>query len=345
MKPLPLLLSFFLFFLVLTGCQSQSRPELHVFIWSNYIQPEAIEEFEQRHQCRIVIDTYDSNEAMYAKLKLGATGYDIISPSNYFISMMITQGMVQPLDFQKIPNATSLDPAYLKRVPKDTLPYGIPFMSGFTGIAYRKDRIPHPEHSWGIFAKKEYRGRMTLLNDLREALGAALKYLGYSPNTPDPKEINAAADVLIAWKKNIAKFESDQYKNGIASAEYLVTQGYSGDVLQIMQENESVGFFYPKEGTFMSMDYLAIPKGAPHNDLAHAFINFLLEGKIAAQDISTIYFLSPNLAAYPLLSQELRDNPILFPSEHTLQQIEMIQDVGPAYPLYLKAWEKVKAAN
>lgn len=329
--------------LLLTACQSSNRPELHIFMWSNYIKPEIIAKFEERYQCKVILDTYDSNEAMYAKLKLGATGYDLIFPSHYIFNLMVQQDMIQSLDFSKLQNYQDIDPLYLKRIPQKAIPYGVPYMISMTGIAYRSDRITSPELSWKVFGMKAYKGRMTMLNDIREALGAALKSLNYSINTQQQSEIEAAADVLINWKNYLAKFESEQYKNGLASAEYLLVQGYNGDILQIMQENPNIGFFYPEEGTLMSMDYLCIPKKAPNEDLAHKFINFLLEGEIAAENISHTFFLSPNLKAYPLLPQQLRENKALFPTADILSKSEMIDDVGSAYTYYVKAWNRVKS--
>jgi spermidine/putrescine transport system substrate-binding protein len=339
------LLAIFALFFILTGCQSSSLPELHVFMWSDYIEPAIIEKFEKKYHCKVVLDTYDSNEAMYAKIKLGASGYDLIFPSNYFFDILNRQNMLQPIHYETLPNYKNLDPSYLKFTNPTTSSFGVPYMVSLAGVAYRKDRIDFLEPSWGVFSKAQYKGRMTILNDLREAIGAALKYLGYSINSSEPKQIKEATDLLIKWKKNIAKFESEQYKNGIASAEYLIVQGYSGDVLQVMQENPNVGFFYPEQGTIMSLDYLAIPRSAPNAELAHAFINFLLDGDIAAENIAFTYFLSPNLAAYEKLNSTLRQNPILFPPERVLQSIELIQNLEQAYFLYIKAWEEIKSAD
>lgn len=184
-----------------------------------------------------------------------------------------------------------------------------------------------------------------MLNDIREALGAALRFLGFSINTRNEVEVKKASDLLISWKRNLAKFESEQYKHGIASAEYLIVQGYSGDILQVMQENENVAFLYPDEGTMMSIDYLAIPANAPNPALAHAFINFLLKGEIAAENIEYTYYLSPNLNAYEHLEPALRQNPVLFPSEEVLKKAEVIRNLEDGYAIYIKAWERVKAAD
>src|SRR5262249_41315816 len=155
--------------------------------------------------------------------------------------------------------------------------------------------------------------RMTLLNEVREALGAALLYKGHSVNTTNPSEIDEATEIVIEWKQNLAKFESEQYKNGLASAEFLVSQGYSGDIAQVQVETPEIAFDIPKEGALLSADYLVIPKDAKQVALAYAFINFLLEPHIAAQNIEFTRYLSPNTGAYLLLPQELRDNTILFP--------------------------------
>jgi spermidine/putrescine transport system substrate-binding protein len=331
--------------LILTGCQSSPLPELHVFMWSDYIKPGIIKKFEKEHHCTVVVDTYDSNEAMYAKLKLGSAGYDLIFPSNYFFDILNQQNMLQTIDFDVIPNYKNLDPAYSKFTKPSMAAFGVPYMVSLTGIAYRTDRISNLNPSWGVFALPQYHGRITMLNDIREAIGAGLRYLGYSTNTQNANEITEASQLLIQWKKNLAKFESEQYKNGIASAEYLVVQGYNGDVLQIMQENPNVAFVYPEEGTMMSIDYLAIPRQAPNAKLAHAFINFLLEENSAAENMAFTFFLSPNSAAYEKLEPKLRQNPLLFPPKEVLNKVELIKNLDQAYPLYIKAWERIKSAD
>ena len=332
-------------FFLFSSCHSNQKPILHLFTWSDYIERAVIERFENEYRCQVVIDTYDSNESMYAKLKLGARGYDLIVPSNYYLDLMREQKMLQPLDPLKLPNAIHLDPTYLTLIGKEALDYGIPYMITMTGLAYRADKIPQFDPTWKIFDHKEFKGRMTMLNDIREAIGAGLKVLGYSVNSTDEKEINEAADVLIRWKKNLAKFESEQYKNGIASAEFLVAQGYSGDVLQVMQENQGVAFSYPKEGTSMTVDFLVIPQDAKEISLAYAFINFLLRPDIAAQNIKFTSYLSPNQDAYPLLDEKLRTNVALFPPDEVLQKTELIKNVHQYSPLFNKAWDRIKASD
>lgn len=320
----------------LMGCSSH-QDELHIFTWSDYIHPDIIEQFEKEANCRVVIDTFDSNESMYAKLKLGGISYDLIFPSNYFVQIMQKQGMLQPIPYHEIPNLKYIEPQYLS--PEE---YYVPFMLSLSGLAYRKDKVKDFNPSWGMFGREDLKGRMTMLNDIREAMGAALKYLGYSLNTIDKKQIEEAADLLIKWKNNLAKFENEQYKNGIASAEYLVVQGYNGDILQVMQENEEVDFAYPKEGSAISIDMIVIPKNAHHIELAKKFINFMCKPEIAAINIAHTLFLSPNTGAFELLDPILRNNPALFPSKEILEKSEMIEDLGKEGELYNRAWDRVK---
>jgi len=329
--------------LLLMGCSSSSQPELHLFMWADYIKPELIWRFEREQNCRVVIDTYDSNEAMYAKLKLGVTGYDLIFPSSYIFTIMIQQGMLEPLDLNRLTNAHLIDKTYQNRLPPIAKSYGIPYMVSFTGIGYRNDKLKEFDPTWTIFGKKEFKGRMTMLNDIRETLGACLITLGYSCNTKNRAEIEAAADLLISWKPNLAKFENEQYKNGIATAEFLAVQGYNGDISQVAEENANVAFAYPKEGVSFSIDLVAIPKKAPNQDLAHHFINYLLQPDVAAENIAFTQFLSPNTGAYELLDAEMRDDPAIFTPKEVLQKAELLEDVGRAIDYYIDAWDRAKA--
>lgn len=335
-----LIMSFFL-----TGCDNPSKPTLQIFIWSDYITPEVIEKFKQENDCHIVIDTFDSNESMYAKLKLGANSYDLIFPSNYFLDILRNQNMIQPIDRAQIPNYKNLDDNYLKLIDRKDLDYAIPYMVSTTGIFYRTERVKDFDASWTTFGRKDLKGRMTMLNDLREVIGAALQVLGFSINTTDENEINKAVELVLNWKENLAKFEGEQYKNGVASGEYLVSQAYAGDSLQVMSENEEVTFSYAKEGTAISIDFAVIPANASNKELALKFINYLLQPEVTAENIVFTNFLSPNKEAYTLLPDDLQKSPVLFPSKEILDKSEMIRDLGDDNKLYNEAWDRIKAGR
>jgi spermidine/putrescine transport system substrate-binding protein len=326
------------------SCDSK-KETLHIFVWSDYIKPELIERFEKEHDCTVVVDTFDSNESMFAKIKLGAGGYDILVPSNYFLEIMQKSDMLQPINKAALKNLSYIDPNVSKLVGKTSLRYGVPYFMTQTVIAWRKDKKTIDQMSWSIFADESLRGRMTLLNDVRETLGAALKFKGYSANTTNQNELQEAKDTLILWKKNLAKFESEQYKNGIASGEYVVVQGYSGDILQVMQEHDSVTFQLPVEGTIASMDFLVIPKKAEKVALAHEFINFLLDPEVAKENMNFTNYMSPNPQAIAMVQPRLKEVFEYYLHEDSLDKIELIKDLGPKVTQsYNKAWDEVKAA-
>ena len=228
---------------ILAGC-GPAKEELHIYTWSDYIAPEVIERFEKANNCKVIVDTFDSNEAMYAKLQAGSTGYDIIMPTSYQIPLMVKNKMVQKLDHEKLPNfKKNFDKGYVSATIDASFKYGVPYAVTYTGLAYRKDKVGDaPVDSWKVFEAAALKGRMSLLSDMRETIGGALKFLNYSLNSTSAEEINKAADVVIGWKKNIAKFDNEQYKTAVASGEWFVGHGYSSDVIQTMLDNENVGF-------------------------------------------------------------------------------------------------------
>ncbi len=322
-----------------------ARPVLHVYAWADYFKPSLVARFEEEERCRVVIDTFDSNEAMYAKLKAGAAGYDLLTPTSYMVSLMNSQGMLSRLDRGRLPNLVHVDPDYLKLAVDPAMDHSVPYMIVNTVIAYLKSRVSDFQPSWSMFDRQDLRGRMTMLNDMRETIGAGLKSLGYSINTTEAGELGRAKEVVERWKKNIAKFENEQYKTGVASGEFLVVHGYSGDILQVQKENPDVAFAVPREGTVISVDDLVIPEGAPQPGLAYAFINFLHDPQVAAENTIFLNYVCPNKDAYPLLPEDLRKNPGVFMDPEVRARSEIIRDLGEATALYTKLWDEIKSSR
>jgi spermidine/putrescine transport system substrate-binding protein len=323
----------------------KAKPVLGLYTWSDYIKPELIRRFEREHGCRVVLDTFESNEAMYAKLKAGASGYDLLTPSSYMVSLMHAQGMLRRLDHTLLPNLVHVDPDYLAIAVDKAMDHSVPYMLVISGIAYLEGRVKDVVPSWRMFGRDDLAGRMTMFNDMRETIGAALKTLGYSINTTSPAELAKAEALLLEWKKNIAKFDNEQYKIGLASGEFLLVHAWNGDVFQVRKENPDVRFFVPEEGTIISCDDLVIPAEAREPGLAHAFINFLHDPAVAAENTAAIWYLCPNKDSYPLLPAEIRDNPGIFIDPEIRAKSEVIADIGPANALYVKVWDRLKSAR
>jgi spermidine/putrescine transport system substrate-binding protein len=335
-------------FLFGCGASKEAKPVLHVYNWSDYLAEGLIEKFEAAYECDVVYDTYDSNESLYAKLKAGASGYDVIFPSSYYVTIMQKEGMLMPINHDHIPNLSHIDPEFLSAVSVDKkMAFSVPYMSGTTGIAYRKDSLESMPESWSVFARSDLAGRMTLLDDMREVLGAALKALGFSLNSRSEAEIEAAADLVISWKHNIARFDNEGYKAGIASKEFWVVQGYGGDIQQIIDENEDTEIVYilPDEGFSTWEDAMAIPSGADNVALAEQFINWMHSPEVAAANIDFNGYLCPNVPAYALLDESVRTNELIFVPEKKRLKGEQIIDLGEDMAKYTKAWDRVKAAN
>jgi spermidine/putrescine transport system substrate-binding protein len=326
------------------GCGS-AKKVLHIYTWADYVKPELVAQFETDHQCKVVIDTFDSNEAMYAKIKAGAGGYDLIVPSSYMVKVMQGQGMLQDLQPSLLPNLKNIDPEYLRKAIDPEMKHSVPYMISYTGIACLKSRVTNAEPTWAMFDRPELKGRATMLNDMREVIGAALKSLGYSLNTTDDKQLEAARDVVIRWKKNLAKFENEQYKTGLASGEFLLVQGYSGDILQVQGENKDIEFLLPKEGFSIACDDMVIPKTAREVELAHAYMNFMHDPKVAATNTEFVQYLCPNVEGYKLLSEDARGNPAIFPVPEVRALGEVLNDLGADNAKYVKIWDQIKAAE
>jgi len=348
MKHIFLLMTLTLAVAALVGGCGPKRPTLHLYTWSDYLDPELVTAFEQANGCRVKIDTFDSNETMYAKVQAGSGGYDIIFPSSYQISLMVKNNMLLPLDKSKLPNvAAHFAAAYRRVILNPEMTYNVPYAVTFTGIAYRKDKIGDAAvDSWASFDNPAFKGRSSLLNDFRETIGAGLKSLGFSLNSTNPDELQKACDVVLRWKKNIAKFDNEQYKTGIASGEFVLGHGYSGDIAQVMLEDPAnIGFAFPKEGFTAACDEMVIPKTAKEAALAHAFINFLYDPDNACKNIQYICAPMPNAQGIAKLPEEYRKNPAILPPAEVLEKAEVLKDLGAANALYSKVWDTIKATE
>ena len=276
---------------IVAGC-GQSKNTLHVYTWSDYLAPEVIAEFEKAHDCKVVIDTFDSNETMYAKLKAGGSGYDIITPSSYFVPTMAKENLIAKLDQSKLPNvAKNFDPSFKNQVLDANFTYNVPYAVTYTGFMYAKDKIPQgvDVNTWKVLENPAFKGKVTLLDDLREVIGAGLMSLGFSLNSTKPAEIEAAVNEVLKWKPNIRKFDAESYKTEVPSGATWIGQGYSTDVTQVIVGDEEegnaprkdIGFALPKEGFTIAFDEMLLSSAAPNPELAYAFINFMYDGEHA----------------------------------------------------------------
>ena len=313
---------------LISGC-GPAKPALNVYMWSDYIDMDLVREFEKQNDCKVVIDIFDSNEFMYSKLKAGGTGYDVILPTTYMAKVMFDQNMLEKLDHSKLPNLKYINPKYLADLALDKkMEYSVPYMLGFTCVAYNKEKCGTLPETWDVFSNEKFAGKMTLLNDHRETIGAALFFLGKSMNDTNDADLAKAKEVLLKWKKNLAKFDNELYKVGIQSGEFLVVQGYSGDLFQVFAEAPNLTYMCPKEGISMSCDDWVIPATAKNKELAYKFINFLCDHKNAAKNMEFTCYSAPIPEARKYVSEENKNHPGMFLPDDLYKRGELIRDLG-----------------
>ncbi|PKL09248.1 MAG: spermidine/putrescine ABC transporter substrate-binding protein [Spirochaetae bacterium HGW-Spirochaetae-7] len=329
---------------VMTSCGGGQK--LYLFNWIYYIPDDVITDFTKETGIKVVVDSYASNEEMYNKIVAGGAGgagYDLVVPSGDYVSIMIAEGLLEPIDKSKLKNFGNIDPAAIARIGFDVgNTHSVPYMMGAAGVAVNRTKVSGYEHSWNIFEKADIAGRMTMLDDMREVLGAALKYLGYSVNDPDPAHLEEARLVVERWKPNLVKFDAEAFAKSFASGEFWVVQGYAENVFLEYPEDKrgDVDFFFPKEGTPMYMDNLCILKGAKHAEQAYKFIDWILRPEIAARIADYLMIPSPNVPARALMK--------VAPNYRfeDLANSEFKEDLGQeTLKLYNDVWRRIRVGN
>jgi spermidine/putrescine-binding protein len=321
-----------------SGCAvGEVDGDLNLYNWSEYIDPDLKDAFAAEYGVAVNESNYDSNEAMQPIISAGNSGYDVIVPSDYMVSIMIESGDLMALDKAAIPNLANLSPEFASGLPYDPAgDYSVPYQWGTTGLAVdlavAGDDVPE---TWGLVFDTNlaeqygFVGATTLLNDPRETLGAALKYLGYSLNTTDEAQLDEAKQLVAEATERIAAFESDQYDELLATGQTALAHGYSGNFLVQFDEADDPDqytYFVPEEGGTRWVDNMAVVIDAPHPCTAHTFINFILDAENGAALTNWNYYASPNAASEPLIDPEILEDPIVYPADRSM--LEFIADTG-----------------
>ncbi|MDR2161938.1 MAG: spermidine/putrescine ABC transporter substrate-binding protein [Desulfovibrio sp.] len=342
LSPLFLILACF----ALAGPAAAAPPagEVVVYNWSEYIPQDVLDAFTEETGIKVIYSTFESNEAMYAKLKLlRGRDYDVVVPSSYFVEMLHEERLIRELDHAKISNLGNLDPRVLSRPYDPDNTYSIPYMCGIAGIAYNTKHIkPGGVTGWKDLLRPEFKGKVILTDDLRDAFGLALRALGHSVNSTNPEEIRQAYEFLARLKSSVRVFDVTAIKQALISEEVWLGPIWNGDFLVAQEENPNLAFIFPQEGGIPWVDSFAITSGAANVENAYAFINYMLRPDVAVRCVEEYKYTTPNLAAVRLLPAGLRDNPILFPGPDEMKDAEYISGIGDALNLYEKYWERVK---
>jgi spermidine/putrescine transport system substrate-binding protein len=324
-----------------------AEDNLVIYNWSEYLPQQVIDQFTEETGIDIQYATYDSNEAMYAKVKtVQGEGYDLLVPSTYYVDRMRREGLLQKLDKSRLSNFGNLNPRLLNQPYDPDNNYSIPYLWGTTGIAINTDRVdPDKVVAWEDLWDSSYENKLLLLNDVREVFSMGLKTLGYSANSTNEEEIRAAYEKLAQLMPNVRVFNAESPKDLFLAEEVILGMNWNGEVYMANQENPSIRYIYPKEGVTVWMDNFVLSKRAKNVDAAYQFIDFILRPDIAKIITEEIGYTSPNLEAVKLLPESLRNNRIVYPTEEDLKNAEFQTDVGQSLPVYEKYWQRLKSGG
>ena len=340
----------------LAGCQA--KRELHLYTWADYIAPEVVAAFEKQYNCRIVIDTFDTNEAMYAKLRAGAAGYDVLVPSSYMVKLLAKDKLIVPLDHTKCPSLRkNFLQSYAKMLPEDPgLVYAAPYSCSPTIFFYDPAKVPEglDMATWNVLANPALKGRVQLLDDMREVIGAGLMSLGYSINSTKQEEIDAAVEQVLKWKANVRKFDSESYKTEVPSGASWVGQGFGQVARQVILGEAGDGsdarpdlkIAYPREGYTHSCEELVISSGAKEPELAYALIEFLYgKPEMGAANMAYVLGMLPCQPAIDALDADIRKIVVESPEIWSFGQVIVgLESIPGAMEMYTKAWDRIKAS-
>ncbi len=329
------------------GPQAATGPcELNLFIWSEYIDPEIVADFEKRFSCKVTIDLYEDNESMMAKLQGGGTSlYDVVVPGQYMIPVMAKLGLLADLRHENIPNLANLDDKFRNPIYDPGNRYSVAYQWGTVGIYLRRKAGQSVDETWGLlFDKGKEPGPFLLMDASREMMGSALKYQGRSVNTVVPDELRAVGALLLDAKNRSQGFEGGVGgKNKVLGRAVEAAVVYNGDAVRGMVDDPETHYFVPREGGIIWVDSLAIPAQAPHRDAAEKFINFILDPEVGARLSNFNQYATPNKAAKAFITPSDLAMSAIYPSEEMMAKLEFIVDLGADSKLHDEVWTQVKS--
>ena len=331
---------------LLVTLELRAAGPLNLFIWSEYIPPDVVANFEQRFACKVVIDLYEDDAAMLAKLQAGGAAlYDVVVPSDHRVPALVKAGLLAPLRREHLPNLKHLEPRFANPSFDPNNRYTVAYQWGTLGLFVRRQAGQPLPDSWAaVFDPAAQSGPFVLMDSARDLIGAALKFQRRSLNSTDPAELKAARDLLIQAKRRCLGFDGTVAgKNKVLSKAAATAMVFSGEGARGMAEDPDTAYLIPKEGSLIWVDSLAVLAKAPHRDLAEQFINFCLEPEIGARISNFTQFASPNQAARPFLRPEDLTNPAIYPPEAVLARLEFLEPLGTKSRLYDEVWTQVKA--
>ncbi|MBI2685459.1 MAG: spermidine/putrescine ABC transporter substrate-binding protein [Acidobacteria bacterium] len=328
----------------LSGCARPTARRLNVFNWSAYVAPETVPNFEKHHAVKVRYSVYESNEEMLARVFSGNSGWDIVFPTHYIVPPMREQNLLAELDHAQLPNLKNIEPAFQHPVSDPQLQHSVPYMWNATGILYNKKVTPVPS-KWADLWEPHWKGHLTMLDDPAEVFAAALRKLGYSLNSRDPNELRAAQREAVNQKPLLRAYLNTEVRDQAVAGDILGAQIWSTTAQQAIDASSDLAFVYPRDGFPLSLDCAVLLRESPRKEIAHDFLNYLLEPNVSARIAETMRTATANGAARPLLSAATQNNRTLYPPPEVMAQAEWFATVTPeAQRLRDRLWTEIKSA-
>ena len=326
---------------------------VNVFNWDEYIDQEVIKQFTDETGIKVNYIIFTTNEDMMLSVETSIAKnfgyYDVIFPSEYMVQRMVNKDMIQEIDFDQIPNLqyirqSLMDPSY---DPSNS--HSIPYMWGTLGILYNTELVDEEDvKTWGVLWNEKYKGQILMMDSVRDAMGIALKYLGYSMNSNNYTQLREATDLLIKLKTSgqVKAWGLDEFKDKMVAGEAAMAVVYSGDAQYAIDLNDKLAYAIPMEGTNIWTDAIVIPADARNVENAHLFIDFLCDPEIAARNCEEIWYCSPNTGAIEIMGEEYTSSPVMNPTEEEVARCEYFNDLDPAWlTIYNQLWQDVRNAK
>ncbi|GGE47286.1 putrescine-binding periplasmic protein [Halopseudomonas oceani] len=339
--------------------------QLNIYNWSDYIAEDTIANFEKETGIQVTYDVYDSNDVLDAKLLTGRSGFDIVVPSNNFLTKQVQAGVYMELDHSKLPNMSNLNPELMKQMESidPGSAHSIPYLWGTNGIGYNVEKVEAalggeaPPNSWALIFDPQYTSKLSscgisMLDSADEMLPNALAYLGLNPNSSDAEDIKKAEELLLGVRKDITYFHSSRYISDLANGDICVAAGFSGDIFQAAARAEEaengidIKYIIPREGATLWFDMLAIPKDSSNPDNAHAFINYILRPDVIAPITDYVAYANPNKASNELIDQDILNDPAIYPSDEVMSRLYVnVPRSMAGQRLMTRAWSRIKSGQ
>lgn len=332
----------FMIMFCIIACNGEKKEQLNIFTWSGYVSDEIRLGFENEYGVKVIVDIFAKNEDLLAKLQAGATGYDIIMPSDYMVSIMIKKDMLAELNRENIPNFENISSNFLGKYFDPDNSYSVPYTFGTAGIAYDSTVVSPAPDSWQVLWDSTYKNQISMLDDHRESIGVALKLLGYSLNSTDTDQLKQAKLKLIEQRPLLKQYESET-QDILISKEVVIAHSWSGDAFRAAEIYPSIRYVIPKEGSSQFIDTVCIPRSAQNKSLAEKFINYLLRPEVNAKITEFTKYGTCVPKAKEHLPENLQKHAYIYPPEESMKSLEWIIDLGDFMQDYSRVWDEIKA--